>query len=74
MLKRIVLFLFKNIIEEQKAICVINMIKNATEKIRNDVRDKGWRSNEEIVASEYADIVEKHLRMALRVANNKIKG
>lgn len=69
MLEKIVLLLFKKIIERQKSICIVNMLDN----IRNDLEKAGIKSNSEIVGSDYADIVDKHLTVAYKIARKHLQ-
>ncbi len=70
MLDKIVCRLFKKIIQKQKAMNMINVLGIMTKGIRKDIVKKGWQSDDDMIASEYADIVDKHIKLILKVSND----
>lgn len=68
----IMLKFFKRYITDQRRDAVKKTLVLLTECIRKDITSKGWKCDEDMIAKEYADIVDKNIEIILGVAK-KIK-
>lgn len=66
--ERIVVKFFKNYITEQRRDAVKKTLVLLAECIRKDIASKGWKCDEDMIAKEYADVVDTNIEIILGVA------